>query len=181
MHTYIALLRGINVSGQKKIKMAELRQQLAELNIGNIATYIQSGNIVFTSAETNASALEEAIHQLIVKHYGFEVPVLVLTPQQLQQAIAAHPWPGDELRTTKSYFTFLFETPTPEGIAALEAFDLGDDEWVLKGTTLYAYFPNGAGRSKMSNNLVERKLKVTATARNWNTVHKLVAMAEELG
>ena len=180
MHTYIALLRGINVSGQKKIKMAELRQQLADLGLEDVRTYIQSGNIVFKSAETNYKVLEEKIKAKIKKDYGFDVPVLVRKAADFQAAIDRNPYLKDENKDPKQiYFTFLSTPPSPERIKVMEEKNYDPELYTIDSTMIYLYVPNGYGRTKLSNNLFEQKLKVEATSRNLRTVRTLLDMANE--
>jgi len=113
MKTYIALLRGINVSGQKKIKMADLRAYLEELDFQNIRTYIQSGNIVFDSVSTSTRLLENQIKAKIKQKYGFEVPTMVKVPADFKNAIAYNPYQSDKNKDPKRvYLTFLAERTT---------------------------------------------------------------------
>ena len=173
MPTYISLLRGINVSGQKKILMADLKGLYEELGFSNVQTYIQSGNVVFETKETTPKKLQELIFNKIQNHYGFEVPNLVLVPEEIEKALNNNPYQDIE----KPYFTFLSENPTQENIDALNSISFENEIFELKGKVLYAHYPNGAGRAKMNNNLIERKLKLRATTRNLNTTKKLLEMA----
>ena len=118
MPTYVALLRGINVSGQKLIKMAELRAQLAELPYDNIRTYIQSGNILFEREAAEPAVIEEEVRQLIAKHYGFDVPVMVKTREDLDYVVNNHPFIHERNEDPKFvHVTFLAEEPDPERVA----------------------------------------------------------------
>ena len=182
MQTYIALLRGINVSGVKKIRMVELREHLNELDFGSIQTYIQSGNIVFQSEEKDQKVLEKQIHEKILEKYGFEVPTLVRTPKDLKRAVAENPM-KDVLENDpkRLYLTFLDEVPEKENVEKIESFDPSPDRFVLQGRNLYFYSPLGNSKSKISNNFFEKKLKVAATSRNWRTVNTLIGMSEEVG
>jgi len=181
MTTYIALLRGINVSGKKKIKMADLRSHLAELNLQNIKTYIQSGNILFKSAETNQAVLEQQIKNKIEEKYGFDVPVMVKLATDFQRVIENNPFAKDESNDIKCmHITFLGSVPVQEQIDHLATYNYPSEEYVLEDKDIYFYAPNGYGRAKMTNNFFEKKLKVRATTRNWKTVNKLFVMANEL-
>ena len=173
MPTYISLLRGINVSGQKKILMADLKALYESLGFCDVKTYIQSGNVVFNFEETNKATLEELIFDKIQSHYGFEVPNLILTATEVEAALANNPYPNIE----KPYFTFLSEQPTPKNIDVLNTFSFDNEFYELKGKIIYSHFPNGAGRAKMTLNFFENKLKVSGTARNLNTTKKLIEMA----
>ncbi len=180
-NTYIALLRGINVSGQKKIKMADLRVLLDGIGFSEVGTYIQSGNVVFQVDPANPAdpaALAAKIKGAILSHYGWEVQTLVLKPEDLEAAVAGYPWHDKKDRTPDQvYLTFLETLPAPENIAALDPTPYAPEEIVLTEKVIYFFPPDGAGRAKMNNNLFERKLKVNATTRNWRTTNKLIEMA----
>lgn len=179
MQTYIALLRGINVSGQKKIKMADLREHLEELNFQDIQTYIQSGNIVFKSEKTSLKNLETLIKDKIQEKYDFEVPVVVITPTTIKSAAKNNPFEKDAMKDPKKFsVVFLQEQPLQENVKILSGYDYSPEEYVLVGEIIYFYAANGAGRAKMTNNFFENKLKVKATSRNWRTVHKLVELSK---
>jgi uncharacterized protein (DUF1697 family) len=173
MKTYISILRGINVSGQKKIKMADLKVLYEELGFKNVLTYIQSGNVVFEFQESAPKILEQLIFDKIKNHYGFEVPNLILTPNEIEEAIKTNPFKNIE----KMYFTFLEGTPTKENIEKLYTYNFEEEYYELIGKVIYFHCPNGAGRAKMSNNFFESKLKIMATSRNLNTTKKLLEMA----
>lgn len=174
MKTYISLLRGINVSGQKKILMADLKGLYADLGFSKIKTYIQSGNVVFNYKKTEAVKLQQMIFDKIKSHYGFEVPNLILNPNDIADAIANNPYQNIE----KPYFTFLAEVPTNENIAELNKHSFDNEFYELKGKVIYSHYPNGAGKAKMTLNFFEKKLKVSGTARNLNTTKKLLEMVQ---
>ena len=178
METYIALLRGINVSGQKLIKMEQLRNVLAELPISNISTYIQSGNVIFESTVDDFSELEQLIASKIMDHFGFEVTVMVTNLAELQDIVQQNPYPQAEVDSVQPYIVLLSHLPDPDNVATLSAVDFGNDQWVLKGRTLYIFYADGAGTTKLSNAVIERKLKLKATARNWKTVQKLIGLGK---
>lgn len=173
MKTHIALLRGINVSGQKKIKMAEWKTALEELGLVNVQTYIQSGNVVFESTLA-ADSLEHLIHQNILEKFGFDVEVFVFSREDLMAALANNPFAEVE---ESVYFVFLKNTPPPEKVAALKQLDFGEEKFEISGRLLWFYPPKGYGKAKLNNNLFEKKLGVTATTRNFNTMCKLIEMA----
>lgn len=180
MKTYIAMLRGINVSGQKKIKMAELRAHLAELDFQNVQTYIQSGNIIFQYADTPHPELEEMIHNKIKEKYGFEVPTLVKQAEDFGYVIQNNPFLEEPEKDIKrQYITFLAETPAREHANNINAEDYLPEEYVLDGDVIFFFSPSGYGRARMNNNFFEKKLKVKATTRNWKTVNKLYDMSKE--
>lgn len=178
MNTYIALLRGINVSGQKKIKMADLREHLAELPFHNIQTYIQSGNIVFEREETESKIIEEEIRTKIEEKYGFDVPTLVKTQEDFKHVVEHHPFIHQRKEDPKLvHVTFLGQTPDSEKVSALSAGNYPSEEFKIEEDYFYLFAPNGYGRAKLNNNFIERNLKVRATTRNWKTVNKLLEMA----
>ena len=174
MNIHISILRGINVSGQKKIKMADLKALYEQLGFKNVQTYIQSGNVVFERDETNPKKLEQLIFDGIKKQYGFEVPNLILSPTEVEDALNKNPFKDID----KMYFTFLADIPTKENIEKLYTYNFEEEYYELIGKVVYFHCPNGAGRAKMSNNFFESKLKVMATSRNLNTTKKLLEMAK---
>jgi uncharacterized protein (DUF1697 family) len=177
METYIAMLRGINVSGQKIIKMADFKNHLQELNFTDVQTYIQSGNAVFKNKKSTLKALENKIAKKILEVYGFEVSVIVKTPDKLTEVLVNNPFTKDK-DLNRLYVTFLYDEPTADNIKKLKSFDHRPEEYVLNGKIIYGYSPHGYGKAKMSNNFYENKLKVTATTRNWKTVNRLADIAK---
>lgn len=179
MNTYIALLRGINVSGQKKIRMIDLRAHLEELGWEGILTYIQSGNIVFHCPEGNPAKIAEEIKLTLKDKYGFDVPALVLEPKDLLHIIQNHPFARDSGAIVERLaVTFLFNAPGAELTAKLEDIRPPNEYFHLDGKFIYLYYPNGFGRAVMSNNVFEKILEIEATSRNWRTVNKLSEMAK---
>jgi uncharacterized protein (DUF1697 family) len=172
MPTYISLLRAINVSGQKKILMADLKGIYEELGFKNVQTYIQSGNVVFEYNEIVPSKLQKMIFEKIKNHFGFEVPNLILTASEIKKALNNNPYPTIE----KPYFTFLSENPKQENIELLNSFSFDNEYFELKDKVIYTHFSNGAGRAKMTLNFFEKKLKISATTRNLRTTVKLLEM-----
>ena len=177
METYIAMLRGINVSCQKIIKMADLKNHLQELNFFDVQTYIQSGNAVFNNKNVSHKILESKIANKILEEYGFEVAVIVKSPNELTEIIKKNPFTKDE-DLNRLCVIFLSDEPTADNIKKLKSFDHRPEEYVLNGKTIYGYSPHGYGKAKMNNNFFENKLKVSATTRNWKTVNKLAEMAD---
>jgi len=175
MKTYIALLRGINVGGHKKISMAELRELLSKVGLKDVQTYIQSGNVVFKSSEGNKEKLKLKIHNAIKKHFGFEVPVLVKTPERLQQIFDECPFP--EEKKVNSYFTALYTIPDNNLVEGVSQISYPNEEFVITESCIYYFCSVGYGNAKFNSNFFERKLKTTATARNYRTMVKLIAMS----
>ena len=179
MSKFIALLRGINVSGQKKIKMAEFKVHLENAGLQDVQTYIQSGNIVFSSTEKDADKLARKIEQTIQNIYDFHVPTLVLKRDYLTWVLENNPFQNDpDIEIKKIGFAFLYAIPVQENIDKLMSYNYPDEKVVLKKGITYLYYGNGAGKAKTHNNFIENKLKVTASSRNYNTVFKLIEMSK---
>ena len=180
MKKYVSMLRGINVSGQKKIKMTELVALYQALELSQVKTYIQSGNVVFTSKKDDA-ALRQLIQQKIADSLGLSVSVIMRSAAELQRAIQDNPFSGPAyLDNTKLHVTFLVDKPAPAALRALDPAVSATDELRVSGREVYVYCPGGYGNTKLSNAYLEKKLGVTATTRNWKTVNTLYQMAKEL-
>ncbi|MCB9134737.1 MAG: DUF1697 domain-containing protein [Anaerolineales bacterium] len=177
MPTYISLLRGINLGAHYKIKMPALTALYETLGLANVQTYLQSGNVVFTSEETDRTHLEKAIKAKIEEAYGYDVLVLVLDANELIRVSQANPFLTERNEDPNSlYVTFLAHPPDEERVQGFVPPKSGEDEFILVGSVIYVFCPNGYGRTKLTNNLFENKLKVQATTRNWRTVSALVEM-----
>ncbi len=177
MTTYISLLRGINLGAHYKIKMPDLTVLYESLGLTNVQTYVQSGNVVFTSEETDRARLEEAIKAKIEEAYGYNVPVLVLAADELRRVAQANPFLTERnADPTHLHVTFLAHPPDDERVRGFVPPMSGEDEFILVGSAIYLFCPKGYGRTKLTNNLFENKLKVAATTRNWRTVGTLVEM-----
>jgi uncharacterized protein (DUF1697 family) len=181
MSVLISMLRGVNVGGHNKIKMDALRALYESLKLESPRTYVQSGNVIFRSKEKNSAALAKKIQNAIERKFGFRPEVILRTTDELRNAIAASPFPGiRNLEPGKLLVTFLAADPGPESQAAILSLKAYPEELHLAGRELYIYFPNGAGQSKLPWSKVEKLFKTTGTARNWNSVTKMLAMAEEM-
>lgn len=181
MNKYVSLLRGINVSGQKKIIMADLKMLYEEQSCENITTYIQSGNVVFEHPSEKPSSIKQMLEAAITEKYQFSVYVDVLTTEALESAFNNQPFNDIDIESegNKAFIMFLSDKAEPERASAITPFMQPEEQLILKGACLYIYLPNGAGKSKLSTNLIENKLNVTATARNLKTVRKLCQLARE--
>lgn len=175
MNTWIALFRGINVGGHHILPMKELKALLLDLGCENVQTYIQSGNVVFSSASDDANALSEAMSDRVAKDFGFRPDVLLLTPDQLQQAIDDNPFPKaiDDPKTL--HLSFLTEVAHAADLDTMTALKSDTESFKLSDAVFYLHAPDGIGRSKLAAK-TEALLGVSATARNWRTVIKLQAM-----
>jgi uncharacterized protein (DUF1697 family) len=176
MNTYIALFRGINVGGKNRISMQELMGIFQTIGYENVQTYIQSGNVVFSSDEKVTAKVKARIQAEIIEKMGFDPTVLILSPKQLLDAIFHNPFPTNE---GKALHFFFFESPVNQASGkGLKALQSPTEEFKLGEKVLYLYAPDGIGRSKLGS-AVEKKLDVLVTARNWNTVSKLAAMVKK--
>lgn len=174
MKTYIALLRGINVSGQKKILMADLRELLENAGLDQVRTYIQSGNVVFNSV-LEPNECETIVFNAIQKHYGWDVPILVRTSEDIAKVLKNCPFSGD--KKEKSYFTLLHSKPNEDHINKAKKASNANEEFVITPQCVYMFYASGAGKAKLTLNWFERNLGVKATSRNFRTLTKLLQMA----
>lgn len=177
MKTYIALLKGINVGGHKKIPMAVLRNLLTKSGLNNVQTYIQSGNVVFQSLEEEIIQLERIIQDAIQAKFGFEVSVLVRTRVDLKRIFDTYPFSEDIKKT--SYFIMLHDTPNQDLVKTASEKVYEGEEYKIINDCMYFYCEKGYGRAKFNMNFFERKLKTTATARNYNTMVKLLSLSSD--
>ena len=181
MPVLISMLRGVNVGAHNRIKMDDLRAVYKSLKLEDPQTYVQSGNVIFRAKEKRLPQLAKNIQDAIKKKFKFRPEVILRTVDELRKAIEASPFAGrPDIEPGKILVTFLAAAPPKDVQAAFDRFKDYPEEVHLKGCELYIYFPNGAGRSKLPWSSVERVLKVTGTARNLNSVRKMLAMAEEL-
>src|SRR6516162_270417 len=177
MSYQVALLRGINVGGYNKIAMSDLRSLLEALGFSAVKSLRQSGNVVFDSERLKGAALEHLLEVETAKHIGVSVDYLVRSAKELQTIIANNPF-DNEARRDPSHLlvVFLKTAPKPSDVNALQAGIQGPEIIRADGKQLYAVYPAGIGRSKLTNTLIEKKLATRGTARNWNTILKLAAM-----
>jgi uncharacterized protein (DUF1697 family) len=178
METYISLLRGINVSGSKMIKMELLKDLYLGLNFSNVQTYIQSGNVIFSAAEKDIRALENQVSEAIKTRFGFEVPVLILRKASLLEILRHNPFLQNDPETNISelYVTLLREMPEVEVSEKLKFVDFSPEKIVIRNQVIYLYLPKGYGNTKLNNNFFESRLKTSATTRNWKTMMALAKM-----
>jgi len=181
MTVAISMLRGINVGGHKLIKMEPLRAMYESLGLRDAQTYVQSGNVVFRTTARDLAGLAARIEIKIEQTYGFRPGVIIRTSSELREAIARNPFAGRKgLDPSRFLLTFLAEHPSPEARAKILDLKADPEELRIDGRVVYAYYPNGFGRAKLSHALIEKTLKTPGTGRNWNTVTKLLEMAEKL-
>ena len=176
MKTYIALLRGINVGGHKKVPMAELREILTKSGLENVQTYIQSGNVVFKSSQKDAIAIESCMEKTIRDYFDFEVPVMIRTREALKTIFDGCPFP--EEKKINSYFSILSEVPTEDAVNEAIQKTYPNEVYVIDKDCIYLFCANGYGKAKFNLNFFEQKLKVSATARNYKTMVKLLSLSD---
>ena len=179
MQVYIAILRGINVSGHKLIKMEALKKSLEKLLFTSIRTYIQSGNIVFSSKEKDIKKIEQNISKIILDDFNFEVPCKVVTKEKLIKVLNHNPFNKDNSKDPSfMHLTFLSDIPSNLDLSIFLERRLEGEEIVFYEDVVYLYCPKSYGNTKLSNSFIEQKLKLTATTRNLKTCHALVGLAE---
>ncbi|HOY39199.1 MAG: DUF1697 domain-containing protein [Bacteroidales bacterium] len=178
MTTYISLLRGINVNGKNRITMDALRKSYGNLGFGSVRTYVQSGNVVFTANDAQAEELAQKITQQIKKDFGVDVPVIVLTIDQLQHIVDSNPFlEHGDTNENSLYITFLSSYPHNIDIPTIEAKKLRNEEVFFAGNAVYLYCHDGYGNTKLTTGFFETKLNLHATTRNWKTTNTLLQMA----
>ncbi len=177
---HVALLRAINVGGRNQIAMAELRELVEGLGCAGTQSLLQSGNLTFRSNRRDGAALERLLETATEKCFGFAIDYLVRTAEEWNAVIEGNPFP-DAAKKDPSHLlvTFLKKSPEVDEVRALQAAIQGPESVRAEGRHLYAIYPAGVGRSKLTNTLIERKLGTRGTARNWNTVLKLAEMVRE--
>lgn len=174
--TYLALLRGINVGGKNKLPMHDLLALFAEAGYPNARSYIQSGNVIF-SADPNAVApLPDFITARVAERFGYRVPVVLRTANQLDAVIRENPFAGDGVADETLHVLFLAATPSAARVATLDPDRSPPDSFLVRGQEIYLRLPNGAARTRLTNDYFDTKLATTSTGRNWRTVTKLRAL-----
>lgn len=175
MTKYIAILRGINVGGKRRLKMEKLKALFRELGFSDVETYIQSGNVMFNASEKESdTTISDKIEAAIFKKYDFKVPVIVRTASELKEAIASNPFyaSGNE-DVDRLHLTFLKIYPSAERIEKASSANFAPDDFKVHGKNVFLHCSGKYSDSKLSNTFFESKLKVPATTRNWKTVLKL--------
>lgn len=180
MPVLISMLRGVNLGAHNRIKMEALRAMYQSLKLEDARTYVQSGNVIFRTKEKNTAKLATKIQDAMEKTFQCRPEVILRTTEELRQAIARTPFEERRnLEPAKILVTFLAGVPA-EAHATLDRLKSYPEELHLIGRELYMYFPNGVGKSKLPWSSVEKLLKVTGTARNWNSVRAILQIAEEM-
>ena len=181
MPVYLALFRGINVSGHNMIKMDALKKLMEAEGYSNVETYIQSGNVVLESPETNRDKIAKDLEILMYKEYGHNVVIFILDVADVAKAVANNPYTDREPEgqgIKKFFVAFLSGIPTAAGIDQLKKYNRGDDAFKVVDNVLYLKLATSAADSKLTNVFIENKMNIKATTRNWNTTLKMLEMLE---
>ena len=178
MTRYITLLRGINVGGHAKVSMDDLRRLFLHLGYTGVTTYIQSGNILFTTAAHDPAQLTSDIEQALARELDLTITVLLRSLEEITIVTQANPFLSRGVDPTKLHVTFLRELPLPTRIAQLQPPASTPDEYIPIGREIYLHCPHGYGNTKLNNAFFERQLQVPATTRTWNTILKLHGLAQ---
>jgi uncharacterized protein (DUF1697 family) len=179
MNTYVSMLRGINVSGHNMISMPDLKKLYESLGFKNVVTYVQSGNVIFDSPAKDIPKLSSQIESQLKKTFNFSVPLVIRDKNDLQRIISENPFINKKKDPLNLYVTFLQSTPDPFDFKTSPLPSGESDEFIIKDKEIFLFCPNGYGRTKFNNNYFEKKLNISATTRNWNSVNALFKLASE--
>jgi uncharacterized protein (DUF1697 family) len=181
MAVVISMLRGVNLVRHNRIKMEALRAIYESIGLRDPQTYIQSGNVVFRTSKRDLRALGKSIEQGLEQSAGFRPTVVLRTTAEMREAIARNPFAKRrDINPSNLLVTFLAEEPGAEACEKLRKLDVAPEEVRLSGRELYIYYPNGQANTNVPWTKIEKTLKVAGTGRNWNSVTKLLEMAEAL-
>ena len=178
MTTCVALLRGINVGGKNKVQMGELRSLFEDLGYDNVRSYLQSGNVVFDSG-SSSKRLSAEIEDAVSKIFGIKLSVLIRTQRELKDIVEGNPFSTKGDHPTSLHVMFLADRSSSQAVKGLDLDRSPPDEFKVRGREIYLWYPKGSGRSKLTIDYFERALGTRATARNWNTVVRLLKLMEE--
>ncbi|CAG9985582.1 unnamed protein product [Clonostachys byssicola] len=179
MTTYVALLRGINVGGRRKVLMADLRELLSSLELDNVRTYLQSGNAVFTASEP-LEEVHTCVDKAISERFFNDIPIFLRSGEDIDALIKNNPFASACDSLPKSvHVIFLSSSPEAEKVKELDIYATREEKIVAHGEHLFVHFPNGYGKSKLTPTVVERILGVSTTARNWQTIMALQSLMED--
>ena len=179
MTRYVSLFRGINVGGHQIVRMEALKELHTSLDLQDVQTYIQSGNVVFTSDNPNVTQIQKDIEHGFAQKFGFQVKVMVRTAGEFNMIIENNPFQNQPTRESKWVVAiFLASDPISTALEDIQKTYTGPEEIHIMGQEAFIYYPEGQGRSKLTNTFLEKKLKTAGTARNWNTVLRLQKMMQ---
>jgi uncharacterized protein (DUF1697 family) len=177
--TWVVLLRGVNVGGANRLPMSDLRDLVGSLGHSDVVTYIQSGNLLLTSTRKDRAKIAAEICAAITSSFGLAVTAILRTSTELRASIASNPFSAEaKADAARVHIMFLSDVPKPEFAAQLEPERFAPERFQLLASELFLHYPNGAGRSKMNLDYFEKRLRVRGTARNLNTVAKLIELAK---
>jgi uncharacterized protein (DUF1697 family) len=177
-HGWVALLRGINLGARNKVPMPELRRLLEEGGYRDVRTYIQSGNVLFTTKASGRAALARELERTVEDAFGVSAAVVLRTFEEIGRVARSHPF-GDD--GSKTHVAFLAKKPRAADVRELKRLEIAPDRFEIVGSEVYLHYPKGVQGSRLSGAVLERQLRVPATVRNWRTVMRLAEMAEECG
>jgi uncharacterized protein (DUF1697 family) len=174
---YAALLRSVNVAGHGRIAMQELRASFESLGYGDVTTYIQTGNVLFTTGSKSEAKIAAAIEERLAEDFGDSPAVILRSVPELLRVGAASPYARAGADPARHHVTFLAATPAKKTLAALDLPPSRHDELVVDGREVYVHTPDGYTETKYTGSFLERRLGMLSTTRNWNTVTKLCELA----
>jgi uncharacterized protein (DUF1697 family) len=173
---YVALIRGINVGGHRRVSMGDLRELTESLGHESVSTYVQSGNVLFESGARSERKLEQGFEQAIATELGHDVRVMVRSAGHLGRIVDQNPFAGRKPEPKQLHVVFLAEKAAASKLRSIDMAAYAPDEMSASGRDLYVYLPNGAGRANLTNAILEKQLGVPGTMRNWRTVTTLADM-----
>jgi uncharacterized protein (DUF1697 family) len=175
---YIALLRGINVSGRRTVHMTDLKRVVKELGFENVSTYGQTGNVIFDCRHAQAAQLATHIEKKLSEAFGFSTNVIIRTQQELEKIIETNPLVDSaDVARDKLYVTFLADVPDTTVVSKLDITPGTGEKFAIVGSEVYLHCPNGYARTKLNNAAFEKKLSTVATTRNWKTINNLLSVS----
>ena len=181
MPVAISMLRGVNLGPHRRLKMDALRTMYESIGLLNPQTYVQSGNVIFATKERDLAKVAKRIESAIERTFGFSSDVMIRTAEEMRAVIHNNPFAGRAgIEPNKLVVTFLRDEPTAEAREKVEGIKAEPEELYARGRELYIYYANGQARPKLSAPVIEKVLKISGTARNWNSVTKMLEMAEKL-
>lgn len=177
MHPFIVLLRGVTPTGKNRVPMAQLREMLCNNGFPDTQTWIQSGNVLLNTA-LSAKETASRINELIKEHIGADLKIIVKTPQEIDFVLNNNPF-GENDDITRVFFTLFNDVPDEKLVTAFQSQDFGEDKYVITPHAIYLYVPGSFAKTKLNNNFIERKLKIDATTRNFNTLSKMIELSRK--
>jgi uncharacterized protein (DUF1697 family) len=181
MKTYISFLRGINMAGHNPVKMTDLSVLYRNMGFNDAVTYIQTGNVLFSNpAESTVPEISQKIEKAILEKLGYKIPVLIRTTKEIQELISANPFLEEvNFEPSKMAVIFLHEKPSEAQIQKVLNINYPPDKFKIVGSEIFTYCPHGFGKTRLYTNFFEKKMGVTGTARNWQTIMSILQLAEK--